>query len=82
MGRLKNKSYYHFKIIQHETEKKKLNFFKTMDDAARFCNCSNRLLGYKLKNNNENKKGKLFNFFIFKCYEKIIYDERDASLVF
>jgi hypothetical protein len=77
MGRTKNKSFYHFKIVEKKNDEKFLRFFKTLKECGDFYNCSSRLFGYKLQNKNENKKGKLHNIFIFRCKEQVIYEERE-----
>ena len=76
MGRTQNKSFYHFKIVEQKEDEKNIRFFKTLKECGDFYNCSSRLLGYKLKNNNENIKGKLYNIFIYRCKEQVIYEER------
>ena len=74
MGRTMNKNFYHFKVIE-DKEVKIGKYFKTLQECATYYNCSTRLLGYKLKNNNLNTKGKLYNIFIYKCYEPVVYKE-------
>jgi len=78
MGKANNKNYYHFKTIENDNS---IRFFKTLKECANHYNCSDRLLSYKIKNNNENKKGKLYNILISKCREPVIFEERPIDII-
>jgi len=78
MGKNKNRSYYHFKTIENDDS---VRYFKTLKECGLHYHCSDRLLGYKLKNNNENKKGKLYNISIYRCREPVIYEEKRIDII-
>lgn len=79
MGKNINKNFYHFKCIEQNDNS--VRYFKTLKECGHHYNCSDRLLGYKLKNNNENKKGKLYNISIYRCREPVIYEEKRIDII-
>tara|TARA_B100001093_G_scaffold429683_1_gene425040 strand:+ start:249 stop:494 length:246 start_codon:yes stop_codon:yes gene_type:complete len=80
MGKNINKKFYHLKCIEIDNSNS-IRYFKTLKECGNYYNCSDRLLSYKLKKDNENKIGKLYNISIYKCKEPVIYEEKRIDII-
>lgn len=78
-----NKTYYNIKAVELNYNNLPLveRYFKTKIDCSKFYNCSDRLIGYKLKENNKKNTGKLKNIMFYNCKELIQYEiiEKDIT---
>lgn len=76
--RTANKTYYNIKSVHFNDENEPITekYFKTILECSLFYNCSQRLIGYKLKDVNKKNIGKLKNIQLNKCKEPIQYEPR------
>jgi len=80
--RTNNKTFYNLKTVEINENNEPLseNYFRTLEECGKYYKCSSRLIGYKIKDDNKNTKGKLYNILIYKCKERIQYDLIEKSI--